>query len=126
VPEWPPFGVALVSDPTDPTVDVRVESENRGPLTRFAVLFHMAVVTHDAHAMAVPDIAARTIRIDDLGIPPTPFDLTQPQKAALYASGQAAARDFLATWNVDAYKARFRRGAPDVRRQPGLAGPSTD
>ena len=126
MPEWPPFGVALVSEPTEPTADVGVESNICSPLTRFAVLFHMAVVTHDAHAMAVPDIAARTIRIDDLGIPPTPFDLTQAQKVALYASGQAAARDFLATWNFDAYKARFRRGAPDVRRQPGLAGLSTD
>jgi hypothetical protein len=85
-----------------------------------------AVVIHDAHAMAALDVAARTIRIDDLGIPPTLFDLTQPQKAALYASGQAAARDFLTTWNFDAYKARFRRGAPEVRRHPGLARPSTD
>jgi hypothetical protein len=47
--------------------------------------------------VAVPEVAARTIRIDDLGIPPTPFDLTPAQKAALDASGQAAARDVLAT-----------------------------
>jgi hypothetical protein len=88
VPEWPPVGVALVSDPTEPTADVRVESKICGPLTLFAALLHMAaVVIHDAHALAALDVAARTIRIDDLDIPPTPFDLTQPQKAALYASG---------------------------------------
>jgi hypothetical protein len=86
-PEWPLVGVALVSNLTDPTADVRVESKICGPLTRFAAPFHTAVVAHDAHAMAVPDVAARTIRIDDLGIPPTQFDLIQPQKAALYASG---------------------------------------
>ena len=97
VPAWPTFGFALVSDPTEPTADVRVESKVRGPLTLFAALFHTAVVVHDAHAMAVPDVAARTMRIDDLGIPPTQFDLTQAQKVALYHAGQAAARDFLAT-----------------------------
>ena len=97
VPAWPTFGFALVSDPTEPTADVRVESKVRGLLTLFAALFHTAVVAHDAHAMAVPDVAARTMRIDDLGIPPTQFDLTQAQKVALYHAGQAAARDFLAT-----------------------------
>jgi len=126
VPAWPTFGFALVSDPTDSTAEMRVEYQVRGPLTLFAALFHTAVVAHDAHAMELPDKAARTIRIDDLEIPPTQFDLTQPQKAALYASGQAAARDFLMTWNFDAYKAQFRSGAPEVRRQPGLARPSTD
>ena len=126
VPAWPTFGFALVSDSTDPTADVRVEYHVRGPLTLFAALFHTAVAAHDAHAMELPDIAARTIRIDDLGIPPTQFDLTQSQKVALYDAGQAAARDFLATWDFEQYKARFRSGAPEVRRQPRLAGPSTD
>jgi NTE family protein len=126
VPAWPTFGFALVSEPADPQAEVRIESPILGPLTLFAALFHTAVVAHDAHAMAVPDVAARTILIDDLGIPPTQFDLTQAQKAALYASGEAAARDFLATWDFDEYKARFRSGAPEVRRQPGLARPSTD
>ncbi len=122
VPEWPTFGFALVSDPTDPTADVRVESQVRGPLTLFAALFHTAVVAHDAHAMAVPDIAARTIRIDDLGIPPTQFDLTQPQKVALYARAKRPP-GLSDTWNFEQYKARFRSGAPEVRRQPGLARP---
>ena len=126
VPEWPTFGFALVSDPTEPAADVRVEYKVHGPLTLFAALFHTAVVAHDAHAMAVPDVAARTIRIDDRGIPPTQFDLTQPQKVALYDTGQTAARDFLATWDFEQYKARFRSGAPEVRRHPGLARPSTD
>jgi NTE family protein len=126
IPEWPTFGFTLVSDPSDPSADVRVESRVRGPLTLFAALFQTAVVAHDAHAMAVPDIAARTIRIADLGIPPTQFDLTQAQKASLYALGQAAAQTFLTTWNFEAYKARFRGGAPDVRRQPGLARPATE
>jgi predicted acylesterase/phospholipase RssA len=124
VPEWPTFGFALVSEPADPKADVRIESPIIGPLTLFAALFHTAVVAHDAHAMAVLNVAARTIRIDDLGIPPARFDLTQTQKAALYESGQAAARDFLATWDFEPYKARFRTGAPEVRRQPGLALPA--
>jgi NTE family protein len=126
VPAWPTFGFALVSEPADPAAEVRVESKIIGPLTLFAALFQTAVVAHDAHAMAVPDVAARTIRIDDLGIPPTQFDLTQAQKVALYESGQAAARAFLATWDFEQYKARFRGGAAEVRRQPGQARPSTD
>jgi hypothetical protein len=117
------FGFALVSDSTDPTADVRVEYQVRGPLTLFAALFHTAVAAHDAHAMELPDIAARTIRIDDLGIPPTQFDLTQSQKVALYDAGQAAARDFLATWDFEQYKARFRSGALRFGANPGWHGP---
>jgi NTE family protein len=124
VPAWPTFGFTLVSEPADLTADVRVEYQVHGPLTLFTALFHTAVVARDAHAMELPDIAARTIRIDDLRIPPTRFDLTQAQKAALYASGEAAARNFLATWDFEQYKARFRSGAPEVRRQPGLARPA--
>jgi hypothetical protein len=71
VPAWPTFGFVLVSEPTDPTVDVRVEYPSGAPLTLFAALFHTAVVAHDAHAMELPGIAARTIRIDDLGVPPS-------------------------------------------------------
>ena len=97
MPEWPTFGFAPVSNPIDPPADVRVESKVHGPLTLFAALFHTAVVAHDAYAMELPDIAARTIRVDDLGIRPTQFDLTQPQNAALYESGQAAAQTFLTT-----------------------------
>ena len=79
-PEWPTFGFALVLEPADLTADVRVESSIGGPLTRFAVLFQTAVVAHDAHALAVPDVAARAPQIDDLGIPPTYFDLTQSRR----------------------------------------------
>jgi NTE family protein len=125
VPEWPTFGFAVVSEPADPAADVRVEYQVHGPLTLVAALFHTAVVAHDAHTMEMPDIAARTIRIDDLGIPPIQFDLSQTQKVALYASGQAAAQAFLETWDFEEYKARFRTGALEVRRQPGLARPST-
>jgi NTE family protein len=94
-----------------------------GPLTRFTALFQAAVVAHAAHTMAAPDVAGRTIRVDNLGIPPTPFGLPQSQQPAFYASGQAAARDFLTTWDFEPYEVRFHSGAPEVRRQPWLARP---
>jgi hypothetical protein len=77
VPAWLAFGFALVSELAHQVVGVRVESPSFGPLTRFTVQFQTAVVAHDAHAMAVPDGAAQTIRVDDLGTPPTQFDLIQ-------------------------------------------------
>jgi hypothetical protein len=49
---WLSFGFALVSEPYDPVVDVRLESPSVGPLTRCTALFQTAVVAHDAHAMA--------------------------------------------------------------------------
>jgi hypothetical protein len=74
----------------------------------------------------MPDVAGRTLQVGDLGVPPTPFDLIQSQEPAPRASGRAAAQVFLAIGDFEPYKARSRSGAPEVRRQPGLARPSTD
>jgi NTE family protein len=125
MPAWPTFGLALVPDEVDPQADVRVDYKIRGPLTLFWAMFNTALVAHDAYEMTLPDVAARTIKIPHLGIPAIQFDLTQAQKEALYAAGQAAAQYFLVTWDFEQYKARFRSGAPEVRRQEALARPSS-
>jgi NTE family protein len=88
-------------------------------------MFNTAMVAHDAHYNEQPSVASRTIKIDNLGISPIAFDLSQAQKDALYASGRAGAQAFLDHWNFDAYIAQFRSGQqPQTKRQAALAQPS--
>src|SRR3954463_14577779 len=124
-PEWPTFGFCLVPPRSMRSPEGAVEHEVRGPATMLWAMFNTAVVAHDAYHMALPDVSARTIKVNDLDISPIAFDLGEAQKERLYESGRSGARDFLATWNFDEYKARFRSGQIDTRRQPELARPES-
>jgi NTE family protein len=63
----------------------------------------------------------RTIAIPVCGITTTQFDITPEQTLELFNSGRQAAKSFLATWDFEKYKAKFRTGAPPGRRQGILA-----
>jgi NTE family protein len=124
VPEWPTFGFALVAPNAGTGGGPGVEHKIIGPITELWAMFSTAMEAHDAHYMSQPDVAARTIKIDGLGISPIDFELTDAQKEALYQSGHAGGVAFLASWNFDEYIARFRGGnRPEAHRQPALARP---
>jgi NTE family protein len=125
VPAWPTFGFTLVPGKDDPEEDNRVEYEIHGPLSMFRAMFNTAMVAHDSYSLQQPDVAARTIRIDHLGISATAFDLSLEQKEALWESGRAAARGFLAEWDFAGYISRFRTGDRRGRRDASLALPSS-
>lgn len=46
----------------------------------------------------------------------TQFDITSVQAKELFQSGQTAAKQFLDTWDFDAYKKKLRQGTPPGRR----------
>lgn len=123
-PEWPTFGFALVPPKSTRALDDAVEHPIHGPATMLWAMFNTAMEAHDAYYMAQPDVSARTIKIDNLGISATAFDLSDAQKQRLYESGQAGAREFLKTWDFERYKAQFRGGQLDVRRQSALSRPA--
>jgi NTE family protein len=117
-PEWPTFGFTLVPPKSLRSPDGAISHHIHGPATMLWAMFSTATEAHDAYYMSQPDVAARTIRIDNLGISPIAFDLSPDQKEQLHQSGQAGARAFLETWDFEQYKAKFRSGRPDVRRMP--------
>jgi NTE family protein len=123
-PAWPTFGFCLVPPKSMRSHDEAVAHQIHGPASMLWAMFGTAMEAHDAFYMSQPDVSARTIKIDNLGIPTTAFELSLTQKGELYESGQAGAREFLATWDFDRYKAQFRSGDPKIRRQAALSMPA--
>jgi NTE family protein len=124
-PAWPTFGFCQVRPLAPPDRDMPVINAVNGPLTMLESMFWTATEAHDAHAMSIPSVSARTIRINNLGISSIDFGVTTAQKEALYESGRAAATEFLAHWSFPDYVAQFRSGQFETRRQPLLAMPSS-
>jgi NTE family protein len=81
-----------------------------GPMTEIIAIINTSSNALDALYLS-DDRFAQTITIDTLGIPPADFLIGQPDKDRLFASGQAAAREFLAHWDADEFNRRFRGGA---------------
>jgi NTE family protein len=112
-PEWPTFGFKLVRARDATTV---VRHPISGPLSEMAAMCFTALEAHDAYYLSA-DKFVRTISIDTLDVQTTDFNLTPERKEALYQSGVAAAKDFLAHWSFPAYVARYRSGQPLLRRR---------
>jgi NTE family protein len=110
VPEWPTFGYKLV-DPSEGRPHTVT-----GPLTLLSALFSTMMEAHDARYIEDKNFV-RTICIPTLGVRTTEFDITPPQKDALYQAGRKAASDFFATWSFEHYKERYRRHEAPSRRQ---------
>ncbi len=115
-PDWPTFGYKLVGKGEGRPHPVR------GPITLFAALFSTMMDAHDARYIEDADFA-RTITVETGRIRATDFDLGPEQAQTLYESGRAAAEDFFAHWDFEAYKARFRTGASAKRRER-VSGPA--
>jgi NTE family protein len=85
-----------------------------------SAMFGTMMAAHDARYIETHNFV-RSIMIDPLNIATTSFALTPHQKEALYDSGRGAAKDFLAHWDFEAYKAMYRSGnAPPARRDLAL------
>jgi NTE family protein len=112
-PAWPTFGFKLVR-----ANDLVAPSPHpiTGPLSELAAIVFTAMAAQDAYYLRT-DKFARTITIDTLDVRMTDFNLSAERKEALYQSGVAAAKDFLAHWDFDRYKALYRSGRPIPRRR---------
>ncbi|WP_370329992.1 patatin-like phospholipase family protein [Mycolicibacterium hippocampi] len=110
-PRWPTFGVTLL--PNLPAANAEVIPALRplhflGSPTLLEQVVTTVLVGRDQAYLNQPRVSARTIRIDTSEVGVLDFDLSDPDKRALYQEGRRAGEDFLATWNWPEYLARFR------------------
>lgn len=123
IPEWPTFGIKLAA-PANTEPSARVRHPIHGPISELAALFFTAQEAHDAYYLK-NDKFVRTTMVDTLNIATTDFQLSADQKAALYASGAKAAKDFLSRWNFEEYKAIYRSGQPVPTRSEQVFSQAT-
>lgn len=71
-------------------------------------LITTAVIGRDQGHLAQPWVQARTIDVDATRVGIVEFNVVDAGEEALYDNGHIAAETFLATWDFEAYKARFR------------------
>jgi NTE family protein len=108
-PRWPTFGIKLSARPGDAELnDVRgVISLTKAMLTTMTGLYDRMHINR-------PDIVARTIFVDTLGVRATDFQLSDDTAKRLFDSGRAAATRFLdgdddhPKWDFEEYKRRWR------------------
>jgi NTE family protein len=91
---WPTFGIKLSSAPRPNTPDVPVHGDLREAIS----IAHTATGEWNRYPLADEGVGARTVFVDTTGIASTDFGLTDDQRDALFANGQAAARRFLVAW----------------------------
>jgi NTE family protein len=125
-PRFPTFGMLLVApNQQAPLLPSTAASENVAVIdSDVDFLKAIAQTMMEAHDRFYVEQAnyARTIPIPTLGVGTTQFDLSTAQARALFESGQKAAAQFLATWDFEAYIAKFRSGTVPSRRETTLGG----
>ncbi len=97
----PTIGIKL-SNKSDALSEMQPVSN---PLQYAMAIMGTATNAHDAMHIDDPCTQQRTIFIDTFDIKATNFDITREQQVKLYESGQKYAKEFLASWDYDAYKA---------------------
>jgi NTE family protein len=111
IPRWPSFGVTVL--PNLPEGNDKVIPA-LAPLRMLAAphlleeVITTALVGRDQAYLNEPWVAARAIRVDSTDVGFLDFDISDNEIEALYAKGYAAAKEFLSTWDWDAYLDRFR------------------
>jgi NTE family protein len=119
-PRFPTFGLLLVApDQKEPLIP-RAPGAPVPPINnRIDFLKAIAETMMEAHDRFYVETAnyARTIPIPTLGVRTTQFDIQPDQARALFESGRSAAEQFLASWNFEDYKRKFRSGATVTRRE---------
>ena len=120
-PDWPTFGLLLVEPDPKVPITARLPAPEHAPrgakglVDLLSGMVHTMMEAHDRLYLEKEQFA-RTIPIPTLGVHTTEFDITRERAQALYDSGHAAAEDFLARWDFDAYVEEFRRGKTHSRR----------
>jgi NTE family protein len=126
-PAFPTFGLLLVApDQTAPLLPSPPGGAVKAISSDVDFLKAIAETMMEAHDRFYVEQAnyARTIPIPTMGVGTTEFDIAPDRALSLFNSGKDAAKTFLATWDFEAYKAKFRQGQTESRRESvGGAGP---
>lgn len=117
-PAWPTFGITITTAPK-PGIGDRValfharmfEWPQPTALRLLEQLLTTMVVGRDQAYLNRPWVAARTIHVDAGGIGLLDFGISRERSDALFRRGHDAAAAFLAEFDWDAYRERFRADA---------------
>ena len=117
-PRWPTFGVKVIPDAPDANALLfpDLPLPQLPPLRLLARVMTTAVLGHDQTYLEQPCVRRRAIPVDTSEVGIVEFGASEEKRARLVAKGEAAARDFLAGWDWDAYRHECR-GAPKVTQR---------
>ena len=114
-PTWPTFGVTVTTAPKPGIGDrvalfhSRVFDWPQPTVLRLLEQMITTIVTgRDQAHLNRPWVAARTIHVDASPVGVLDFSITPERRDALYRAGYGAAERFLASFDWDAYRRRFR------------------
>lgn len=103
-PRWPTFGVRLTTRPATPPSTPEVD----GPLDIGLAALDTLLTDQGNHYLDDPCTVQRTVFVPTEGVSVVDFDLPRATQDRLYASGRAAATQFLAAWDFAAYVRQCR------------------
>ncbi|MUL47877.1 phospholipase [Mycobacterium sp. CBMA293] len=114
VPRWPSFGITVTAQRAaegdgDPSLAPLIDLPGAPRLLEN--LINTALLGHDQTYLRQPSVAARTIVVDAAGIGYLNFEISQADRQTLYDNGYSAAKQFLSTWDWQAYLHRFHAGS---------------
>jgi NTE family protein len=109
-PRWPTFGIKIIP---------RLPEGNSELLPGLGFLpvpgvrhleavIATIVVGRDQTTLSEPGVAARTMQVDTTGVGVVEFDIPDDKRDRLLAEGKATAERFLAGWDFEDYKRRYR------------------
>ncbi len=124
-PQFPTFGLLLVAPgQAAPLLSGPAQAPPAAPIgSDIDFLKAIAETMMEAHDRFYVEQAnyARTIPIPTLGVRTTEFDLSPERAADLFQAGRDAAARFLASWDFESYKARFRSTHPPPSRRQSVS-----
>ena len=121
-PRWPTFGVKVIPDQPDAnTLFFPGLSLPRLPPVRLLErVVTTAILGHDQTYLDQPCVRRRAIQVDTSAAGVVEFGCGEDTRAALVANGERAAREFLGTWDWEAYRHECR-GVPKVTQRAAVS-----
>ncbi|MCW2613175.1 MAG: patatin-like phospholipase family protein [Frankiales bacterium] len=104
-PRWPTFGVRLTTRPPTPPVTREV----KGPVAIGLAALDTLLTDQGSAYLEGACTVERTVFVPTSGVSIVDFDVDAATTGRLYASGRAAAEEFLTTWDFPGHVARCRR-----------------
>jgi NTE family protein len=132
-PPWPTFGFKLM-EPGERAIKGGNRNPINNPISFFKAIFGTMMDAHDSYhiskskgdfdrTIGIPTVVA--VNGTKKEIKTVDFDMTRKESDALYANGERAAKDFLATWDFDQWKKRYREAMEGTQARKGKRrGPS--